>query len=432
MRGTRGTGTAIGLLVAAITAGGAAPAGAADRAFAPVDRPGPALSVPAERLRASLACTDDVASGRTPVLLLPATTVDSRENYGWNWIPALRARGFPVCTSDQPHDPHNMGDMQIRGEYVTYAIRRVHELAGRRISIVGHSQGGQIMRWSLRFWPDTRAMVDDVVALAATNHGSALVPALCVPDCAASLWQQTEGSAYMRALNSGQETFAGVSYTNVYSRTDEFVQPNLDDGGTTSLRTGDGRITNVALQEVCPADLNEHLLIGTTDATAWALGLDALTHDGPADESRIDPAVCRQDAMPGVDRPNGLFPLGDAFGRVGRELLLAPHVPREPELRCHVFADCPQPAPVAGARTAAPAVCRGERVRSVRVDRLGLRAIRVTVAGRRAVVRRGRVRVDLRGRRGVVTVRITGRRKADGRRVTVVRRLRACTRSTAG
>lgn len=322
--------------------GGAVPAAAAQ--YAPLDRPGPRLTVPAAQLEASLSCTEDVRDARRePVLLTPATTVDSRENYGWNWIPALRAAGFPVCTTDQPGAlAKNMGDMQTRAEYVVYAIRRVHELSGRRIAVVGHSQGGMIVRWPLRFWPDTRAMVEDVVGMAGTNHGSVVVPALCLGGCAPSLWQQRHDSQWTAALNSRQETFAGIDYTEIYSHFDEFVQPNLDDHGTSSLR-GPGRITNVALQDICPTDGSEHLLIGTTDPVAWALGLDALTHDGPADLGRISRGICEKTWMPGVDPVTGPVSLTEAGARVAEQLATAAKVPAEPPLRCYVTATCPEP-----------------------------------------------------------------------------------------
>ena len=259
--------------------------------------------------------------------------------------------------------------------------------------------------------------------MAATNHGSTAVNTICLPGCAPALWQQRAGSAWNTALNSGQETFAGIDYTEIYSRSDEFVQPNADDTGTSSVRGGGGRIANVALQDVCPTDLNEHLLIGTTDATAWALGLDALTHDGPADERRVDPDVCRQDTMPGVDEQTGAVALAEAVARVATQLATATRTDAEPPLRCYALRPgCP-------AQTGAPATattCRSRRLVTLHVDRLALRDVRVTVDGRRVRVRRGTAVVDLRGRgpqRAVV--RVTGR-TASGRRTTVVRRYRTC------
>ncbi|HEX6391508.1 MAG TPA: hypothetical protein VFZ89_18735 [Solirubrobacteraceae bacterium] len=393
-------------------------------AFAPLDRPGPEPDASAANLRASLACSGDLdGATRAPVLLVPATTVNSRENYGWNYIPYFRSLGIPYCTSDLPGErAQNMGDIQARGDYLAYAIRQMHARSGRRIAILGHSQGGMAMRWALRFWPDTRAMVDDVIGMAATNHGSTIVPLLCVTGCAPALWQQRHDAAFQRALNSGQETFAGISYTEIYSHADEFVQPNLDDSGTSSLRTGPGRIANVAIQEICPAALSEHLLIGTTDPVAAALVTDALVHDGPADPARIDRAVCNRRAMPGVDPQTGGVALADAVTRVFAQLADHDRVPAEPPLACYTTdAGCPGQVP-------APPTCRSRIV--LRLDRFGFRVRTVTIAGKRArIVRRGGRRVvvvDLRGRvNRIVRVRIAGRARG-GRPRSVVKTYRTC------
>ena len=316
----------------------------AHAAFAPLDQPGPKLTVPKKKLQGSVTCTSDVRNAeRTPVLLTPATTVNSRQNFGWNYEVSLREEGIPYCTSDQAGPlQFNMGDLQTRGEYVAFAIRKVNRLAGRRIAVMGHSQGGMIMRWALRFWPRTRKMVQEVIGFAGTNHGSKIIPSLCVPSCAPALWQQDARSHFIEALNSRQETFRGIDYTEVYSHLDEFVQPNTSDSGTSSLH-GPGRITNVALQDVCQASTTEHLLIGTVDPAGWALALDALTHKGPADPRRVDSAVCQELLMPGVDPLNGPIELAAAAEQVVLQLNLAPKSPREPELRCYVTASCSGP-----------------------------------------------------------------------------------------
>jgi pimeloyl-ACP methyl ester carboxylesterase len=324
-----------------------APAGA-QAAYAPLDRPGPRLTMPPAKLAASLRCTDDVRHAtRAPVLLTPATTVNSDENFSWNYERSFRAMGIPFCTSDQPgRDAQNMGDMQVRAEYVVYAIRRMHRMAGRRIAILGHSQGGMIMRWPLRFWPDVRPMVEEVIGMAGTNHGSTSVSNLCLNGCAPSLWQQIDTSSWTKALNSRQQTFAGIDYTEIYSHTDEFVTPNADDTGASSLH-GPGRITNVATQDICPGDTMEHLFIGTIDPVTAALVFDALGHRGPASLRRIDPAVCDEQYMAGFDPVTGAGPLSGAAARVAYELQTAEKVPAEPKLRCYVTASC-------GGRTRSP------------------------------------------------------------------------------
>ena len=96
-----------------------------------------------------------------PTAVPTATGVTPEQNYDWNWKPALRKAGVPFCTIELPE--RSLADIQTAGEYVTYAVREVHRRAGKRISLIGHSQGGMVFRWALRLWPDTRAMVDDAM-----------------------------------------------------------------------------------------------------------------------------------------------------------------------------------------------------------------------------------------------------------------------------
>jgi hypothetical protein len=273
--------------------------------YAPLDRPGPALSVPAATLAAAVTCSGDFhANALEPVLFNPATGVTAAENFSWNYEKVFTAEGRPWCAVTPPH--HTLDDIQVAGEYIVYAIRHTHELAGRKIAVLGHSQGGMSMRWALRFWPDTRAMVDDVIGMAPDNHGTTTIDHVCVAGrttCTAQGWQQRSDrySHFIQALNSGAETFAGISYTEIYSRTDEVVLPTGGPRPSSALFTGDGAIANVPTQSVCHLDLNEHLAIGTIDAVAHALVMDALGHPGPAVPARISRSVCLKPFMPGIN-----------------------------------------------------------------------------------------------------------------------------------
>jgi pimeloyl-ACP methyl ester carboxylesterase len=318
-----------------------APAAAHAVDYAPVDQPGPPLSASQAELDASLACTGNVDNAsRAPVLLVHGTGSDPDHNFSWNWEPALNSLGIPWCTVALIGN--GMADIQESGERVVHAIRTMYARSGRRIAILGHSQGGMIPRWALRFWPDTRAMVDDVVGFAPSNHGTDGGNTVCNPDCSPAFWQQSSGSEFIKAANSFQETFAGISYTVAYTHTDWVVTPNQDaETGSSSLRTGDGEISNVAIQDICPADVNEHLQIGTVDPVAYALAIDALDHPGPADPSRINPGVCTQIFMPGV---NPVTVAGDQLASstaLGETIATYPHVPSEPPLKCYVLASCP-------------------------------------------------------------------------------------------
>ena len=332
-RGLRPRAVLLGLILAALACGEAQAT-----TYAPVDAPGPPLSVPARLLQQALTCTASVAdAGRAPILLVPGTTLNPTE-FSWNWERALAAQNWPYCTIDLPGN--GMADIQTAGEYVVYAIRTMYHLAGRRIDIVGHSQGGMVPRWALRFWPDTRAMVDDLVGLSPSNHGTIDASAVCLPGCAPSIWQQRPDAAFIAALNSYQETFPGISYTDIYTHTDEVVVPNLTSSGSSSLHGGGGAITNVAIQQVCPVDVSEHLGVGTYDNTAYAIAMDALTHPGPADPARVSSSVCLDPLMPGVDPLTFATDFAQMGAVVATTLATYPHVSAEPPLACYVTASC--------------------------------------------------------------------------------------------
>lgn len=307
-----------------------------DHGYAPVDRPGPPLtSVDPDILAKSLVCTPGVTDAtRSPVLLLDGTWANTDMNFSWNYGRTFTARGIPWCALDVRIDRYsyyNSSDLQTRGEYVTAAIRQVHEMSGQKVSILGWSQGGMIARWSLRFWPDTRTMVDDVVGLAPDNHGSGLIALRC---CAAASWQQFHTSNFITALNSGQETFPGISYTTIRSDFDEIVVPS-----TSPVLTGPGSIANYRLQDRCPGHFAEHGQIGSFDAVGEAFVLDALTHPGPADISRIGGGVCFRLLMSGV-RPL-TFATDFAMMVTKLAVAFATSAPMlsEPPLRCYVRAE---------------------------------------------------------------------------------------------
>ncbi|AXT85187.1 lipase [Aeromicrobium sp. A1-2] len=327
----------------------AVPASAATASpYAPVDRPGPRLTVKAATLKAALQCSGNFkTSTLQPILLNPATGVTVRENYSWNYERAFTAQQRPWCAIDMP--AHTLGDIQVSGEYLVYAIRTMRAMSTRDIAIMGHSQGGMSMRWALRFWPDTRAMVDDVIGMAGSNHGTAGLPTCIegVTTCLPAVWQQQATAKFIAALNSRAETFKGISYTQIYTRTDEVVTPS-DTNATASsaLHTGQGAITNVATQDVCPLDVYEHLTVGTIDPTAYALAMDALDHKGPAKVSRINRSVCLQLYHPGVDPLNLQNVLQVLSGAPGLASVPLPFVnlvgveqaSAEPKLRCYTSA----------------------------------------------------------------------------------------------
>lgn len=284
---------------------------------------GPALSVSQDRLAASLSCPSEFIPGRDPVLLVHGTATDSRDSWSWNYLRALPALGFSVCTVDLPE--RALGDIQTAAEYVVHAIRAMASASGRPVDVIGHSQGTLEPRWALRWWPDLRRLVDDDISLAGPHHGASGADQVCITgSCAPAAQQMRNGARFLAALNSGDETPGDVDYTSVFSATDELVQP------PNSARL-DGAV-NILVQDLCPGRPVHHggLL---HDPAVFAVVLDALTHPGPADPARVDRATCNQPWMPGVEEPltgNAML-YGPAFlallrhGTVAEEPALAPY-----------------------------------------------------------------------------------------------------------
>jgi pimeloyl-ACP methyl ester carboxylesterase len=366
--------------------------------YAPVDQPGPPLSTPPSQLEASLSCESSVRNAAVePVLLSPGTGSTPTENFGWNWEPALDQLGIPWCAFTPPY--YTLGDIATSGEYLVNAIRTMYAMAHRPIAVIGHSQGGMSMRWALRFWPDTRAMVADVIGLSPSNHGTTAASASsCAPGCPPGIWQQIYGSQFVEALNSYDETFSGIAYTNIYTQHDEVVTPNYSASQCSScLHTGEGQIANVATQDVCPLDLSDHIAVGTIDATAYALAVDALTHPGPAQPSRIPASTCLQLLMPGVLSPAsvpaaltaltqsppelGVATAAVGAGWIASALSGAPDLHSEPALPCYVFATCSTAAaPTASAPPTATAPTLRLTFHKGRLTRAGKRVVHIHVS----------------------------------------------------
>ncbi|HZU80125.1 MAG TPA: hypothetical protein VE991_09445 [Acidimicrobiales bacterium] len=335
----------LGLLIGVVTVTGDGAAGAAGAPrttgttgiYAPLDQPGPPLSVPAPLLAASLQCAGPLAGvGHDPVLLVPGTALDPQDNYSWNYERGLTALGLPWCALTLPD--HGMDDVGSAGEYVVSAIRSMAAASGRQVDILGYSQGGMVPRWALRFWPDTRPLVRELVAIDPSNHGTLDASGLCRLRCPPSFWQQAAGSHFLQALNSGAETFAGIDYVVLYSRTDEVVFPNLSPAGSSALHTGAGAIENLAVQQRCPADPSEHLLMGTVDPVAYALATDALVHEDLPSLRAVPGSTCLRLLAPDVVPSQFPARFVTMMAGIGAAIAGAPEVASEPALPSYVYA----------------------------------------------------------------------------------------------
>ena len=286
----------------------------------------PPLSVPERTLDAALTCPRSFPHRHhEPVLLVHGTFTNPEENWSWNYLNALPAAGYDVCTVRLPE--RATGDIQVSSEYVVHAVRRIFDRTGAKVDVLGHSQGGLQPRWALRWWTSLRTKVDDVVTLGAPHHGTV------VADAATALgtsppagWQMRTTARFIAALNGGDETPGPVSYTSIYTLFDELVQPAAPTA--TSALAG---ASNVLVQDLCPGRPVEHVGLAY-DAAVHDMVLDAFTNPGPASPARFDPATCFQVAFAGVaPEPllsTGIAELQDSSGFTG-----APNASAEPPLK---------------------------------------------------------------------------------------------------
>ena len=255
----------------------------------------PALVVPKQKLRAALECPQPVEPGTgQPILLVHGTGTNPEENWGWNYWRILPERGYTTCAVGLPR--RSMPDIQRQAQYVVFAIRKLAKRSGRKVDVIGHSQGTLQPRWAIKWWDRTRRRVNDYISLAGPHHGTVAADFACAPGfCAPSVWQMRQASRFTAALNRGDETPGKAAFTSIYSQVDELVQPH----STAAL---DGA-SNVLVQEICPARPVPH--IGPLwDAVVFALVIDALEHRGPARPGRLPATICAETYAPGLTLPD--------------------------------------------------------------------------------------------------------------------------------
>ena len=310
--------------------------------------PGQPFDVSTAKLMASLECSPFHHPEHEAVLLVHGTSVTADENWAWNYELALPAAGFDWCTVQIPD--YELEDIQLSAEYAVYAIRQVAQRSGHKIAVIGLSQGPLEPRWALRWWPDTRQLVDRFISMAGTNHGAAFGDADCVYECPAGLWQQTHyrQSNFLKALNTPRETERGIAYTSVYSLTDDIIQPAAPD--PTAAIEG---AANIAVQDICPGRYVGHVQ-SAWDAAYYAVVIDALTHSGPADPARVDRSYCNQQAMPKVDPVVGWQNTANVYLIAGQRQTPYPKTTTEPALRDYVTSGALPPGYIAPAARQSP------------------------------------------------------------------------------
>ncbi|MET8772635.1 alpha/beta fold hydrolase [Streptomyces sp. NPDC004658] len=222
-------------------------------------------------------CKPSAAHPR-PVVLVHGTLGNSVDNW-LGLAPYLESRGYCVYSLDYGQLPgvplfHGLGPIDKSAEQLAVFVDKVLAATGAaKADLVGHSQGGMMPRYYLKFLGGA-AKVNALVGIAPDNHGTDLdglthlLPYFpgaedLLKATTPGLADQITGSGFLTKLNAGGDTVPGVRYTVIATRYDEVVTP----WRTQYLSGSDVR--NVLLQDLCPLDLSEHLAIGLFDRIAF-------------------------------------------------------------------------------------------------------------------------------------------------------------------
>lgn len=234
-------------------------------------------------------CRPSVSHPR-PVVLVHGFGSRAREN--WYFMSSrLKRAGYCVFAltygvdlreASLPYQPGGITRMEDSSVELSSFVDRVLAATGAaKVDLVGHSEGTVMPRYYLERLGGA-AKVRRFVSLAPAWRGSEvggaaiirdtftmlglsdqLTPAIC-----GSCTQSQRGSAFLNDLNADGEAIPGIEHTNIVTRYDELVTPYtsgiMSDGGT-----------NIVLQDVCPTDLSEHVLLAI-DPVVQQLVLRAL------------------------------------------------------------------------------------------------------------------------------------------------------------
>ncbi|MCK8681409.1 esterase/lipase family protein [Streptomyces lichenis] len=223
-----------------------------------------------------------------PVVLVHGTFGNSVDNW-LGLAPYLVKRGYCVFSLDYGQLPgvplfHGLGPVAESAKQLDAYVDRVLAATGAaEADLVGHSQGGMMPRYYLKFLGGADK-VNALVGIAPSNHGTTLLgltellpyfPGVghLLNEKTPALADQVVGSPFMTRLNEGGDTVPGVRYTVIATRYDQVVTPHR------SQFLDGPDVTNVLIQDRCLLDVSEHVAIGLTDRIAFHEVANALDPD---------------------------------------------------------------------------------------------------------------------------------------------------------
>ncbi|GAB2637687.1 alpha/beta fold hydrolase [Gordonia jinhuaensis] len=227
-----------------------------------------------------------------PVVLVHGTWESAYQTWA-ALAPKLKAQGFCVFAPNvgilSAQQGGGIQSLQNGGQYGAgpvaqsavqlgaFVDRVLAATGAKQVDMVGHSQGGTMIRQYLKFdggadaADPSKNKVRKVVTLVATNHGTTSNGLSSVRDALNALHldsnafmipvagyagtDQQVGSPFITALNKGGDTFSGIDYTVLSTRYDEYTTPYY----LTFLKAGPGAtVHNILVQDGCEQDITDH------------------------------------------------------------------------------------------------------------------------------------------------------------------------------
>lgn len=262
------------LVSAAVVVGGASGQTETKPPFLLAEEPAPSTS--------NVAC-EPSEEHPYPVVLVHGTFEDAKQN--WEVLSAdLTARGY--CVFALNYGTRGLEPVQGSAQELDRFVDRVLKFTGKKkVQVVGHSQGGMMPRYWIKFYGGA-SKVEDLVGIASSNYGTQLSedPREAEEENPCySCGQQGAGSRFLKRLNRGDDTPGQADHTVIATNDDEIIKPFRN-----CFLKGERRTENIVLQRVYGEDVYVTHQNIYQDPVAKELVFDALENPGPADPSRVE------------------------------------------------------------------------------------------------------------------------------------------------
>ncbi|KAF2168436.1 hypothetical protein M409DRAFT_65422 [Zasmidium cellare ATCC 36951] len=302
----------------------------------------PAYSLPESTLLGSIHIPNTFTYGtKPPVILFPGTGVPGGITFAYTYARLLAK--LPYADPLWLNIPDSsLNDAQLTAEHAAYAINYIASLTSHNVTIITFSQGSLNLQWALTFFPSTRPLTNQLIALSPDYHGTVNAALICptFPNlgCTPSVLQQFPSSNFISTLFAHGGASAYIPTTSIRSATDQIVQPQTGPNPSGVLQ--DERnvgVTNYLVQEVCPASpagtlvTHEGILY---NSIAYALTLDALQHGRPAQLSRVEDLgkICAEIVAEGMSLADLVATEGSFAVFFGNFLAYTPRTSVEPKV----------------------------------------------------------------------------------------------------